>query len=864
MKLFKRLLCVLLVSVMLFSMISVSTMSASAATPLPHLVQLDAVWKSYSYGGGTLYKTGCGIFSLSNAVGYLTGKRIDVPSAAKWAHSIGGYNVNGGDGTYRLVLYPKVQAKYGSTYGFTLNCNGGQGWWAGSSSSVLKQHLANGGVAIGHVPGHFIAIVDYNYNTNKFHVLDSAPSTARGTTSGRGDCWVTQSRLATGKLKLDWFCLLSATGTPADEQDNEKALLAAAIETAKDKRYDQYSAAGVTGLRSAYDNAVAVYNNASSTSANYKTARTTLETAMKGSATTIISANKAYTTSAVANPSGEQSNDGKKLTDGSKGNSDGGTSSFVGFKGQTEIVVDLGSSQASNIYKIYMTAGDWGVAVPYGDQLSMSVSVSNDNVTFNEVASANNAIRTGIKNGNWETLTLTSVRNNAISARYVKFTINSTATNNYVWLDEVEVVNGEPLLSGNVYVNGINQKIGSGDCFVFTPAFGTITVDTANHAWTANVVAKWDAAKNGYVVTSRSFGEGASTPSVTLASDEIFIAANNWETGVTDGSAVKGSAANTNTVNAIQVGDIIRLDGVNVSGGKVAVASYLTVEAAAAPVPPVETPECNHIPGPEHCNSDQVCLSCGKVLATAKGHDEGEWIIEENIKHLTCTKCGEVLKTEAIVTEPEAPAYLKGDINTSGDIDSMDYVLLKRAYFGTFELTDLAVGDLNNNEIIDSMDYVYLRRAYFGTYEVEQVKPQPQPYESAYDEVIYGWMVECEDSLLGEEDGVINYEGAWTYDLNDDGNRELVVQITDYEGKSTYYFYAYEDGKAVKIGEKYGDYSTIETDGANLYICCTDAGLHVAYKVTYEDGKFLTKSMEYDGEKLPYVGGDVNNPLKAY
>ena len=111
----KKLLCVLLVATMVFSMVVSTTLSVSAASPLPHLVQLDAVWKNYSYGGGTLYKTGCGIFSLSNAVGYLTGKRIDVPSAAKWAHSINAYNVNGGDGTYRLVLYPKVQAKYGST-----------------------------------------------------------------------------------------------------------------------------------------------------------------------------------------------------------------------------------------------------------------------------------------------------------------------------------------------------------------------------------------------------------------------------------------------------------------------------------------------------------------------------------------------------------------------------------------------------------------------------------------------------------------------------------------------------------------------------------------------------------------------------
>ena len=67
----------------------------------------------------------------------------------------------------------------------------------------------------------------------------------------------------------------------------------------------------------------------------------------------------------------------------------------------------------------------------------------------------------------------------------------------------------------------------------------------------------------------------------------------------------------------------------------------------------------------------------------------------------------------------EAAKRAKGDVNGNGEIDSMDYVLLKRAYFGTYKLKDISIGDINGNGEIDSMDYVYLRRAYFGTYKIK-------------------------------------------------------------------------------------------------------------------------------------------------
>ncbi len=213
-----RLIGLFLALTMVFSAFVFSAMPASAVTPLPIVIQNDAKWTgaANTYGTGTLRATGCGIFSLVNCVGYLTGKAMDVNEVAAWAYSIGAYNAGGADGTYRYELYPYVEARYGKKYGFTMDCNGTQGWWQGAGSTVLINHLKSGGVAIGHVPGHFIAIVGYNANsTYAYHIYDSYPTTSRGT--GNGDCWVSKSHLSNGgALHLDWFCLMSPALTSPD------------------------------------------------------------------------------------------------------------------------------------------------------------------------------------------------------------------------------------------------------------------------------------------------------------------------------------------------------------------------------------------------------------------------------------------------------------------------------------------------------------------------------------------------------------------------------------------------------------------------------------------------------------------------
>ncbi|MDO5560193.1 MAG: hypothetical protein Q4F95_11410 [Oscillospiraceae bacterium] len=185
----------------LFDSFSVTTYAAST------VVNQKTFSPNNTYGTGTLRNTGCGIFSFANAVNYLNGNNVvNVPTVASWAHSIGAYNSgNTADGTIRATLYNNIQGRFGSTYKFTV----GQQIWGNVSSSTLKNHLKNGGVAAAHVSNHFIALVGYNSSTDKYHVLESYVSSTRSANIPSNDCWVSSSKLRTGKTNVDWFVLLS-------------------------------------------------------------------------------------------------------------------------------------------------------------------------------------------------------------------------------------------------------------------------------------------------------------------------------------------------------------------------------------------------------------------------------------------------------------------------------------------------------------------------------------------------------------------------------------------------------------------------------------------------------------------------------
>jgi hypothetical protein len=127
------------------------------------------------------------------------------------------------------------------------------------------------------------------------------------------------------------------------------------------------------------------------------------------------------------------------------------------------------------------------------------------------------------------------------------------------------------LVKNPICVNQFNVKIGAGDCTIFTSDFngGKITAASANHIWTQHVVLTWDSKQNAYVVTSNTAGVGTSTKDITLKSNQILIAAH--DNGGT-------SATNKQLLAKVQVGQVLKLCGVDIESKSIGLLSYICFE----------------------------------------------------------------------------------------------------------------------------------------------------------------------------------------------------------------------------------------------------------------------------------------------
>ena len=184
--------------------------------------QTDSRWKDVKYGYSDSSKrtqayigkgagglgSGCGLLAVTNAVYYLTGNFLDPAELAEFSLQ-NGCRVDGVGTTHS---FPKVAANhYGSANNFKYD---GESLY----DNDLISHLKKGGTAMALVPGHFIAIVDYDESIGKFLVFDSAATSSRGTTKN-GD-WKTKAEINTGKLATEKFWFYSRINTPTSNQVN--------------------------------------------------------------------------------------------------------------------------------------------------------------------------------------------------------------------------------------------------------------------------------------------------------------------------------------------------------------------------------------------------------------------------------------------------------------------------------------------------------------------------------------------------------------------------------------------------------------------------------------------------------------------
>ncbi len=403
----------------------------------------------------------------------------------------------------------------------------------------------------------------------------------------------------------------------------------------------EYTHTQVMNIRAAYTNAVAVLNSSDATSAEYTSAYNALVSACEKKAVA-LSKGKSYTT--TANTRTDVYADNKiKLTDGIKGDADGGSEGYSGWNGtDVSITVDLGSTMSTSLYKVYMAGGEWGIGYPAGS-VKVEVLYSTDGSTFYSAGSTDDALCTSASSavsGSWNTYEY-RINTSAVNARYIRFNI-SDAANGHIWLDEVEVYGGELPLEDRLYITGINGFVYAGNCMVYTPAFGTITGVNANHKYSWNVIAKWDSSKNGYVVKSSAHGGGESVASVTLASDEIMIAAHGWEgSGITD--PIAGSGFNEAKLKKCKEGDIITFNGVDLVNGYRDVLSYINIEYVS---------EVTYAEG--DVNGD------GKV-------NMFDYMVVKSIclnKH-----------------EPTAEVLERADVNGDGNVNMFDYLVVKSYCF---------------------------------------------------------------------------------------------------------------------------------------------------------------------------------------
>lgn len=171
-------------------------------SPYRDFVQYDPAWGRKDYGNvsdysGKMAAAGCGVVAITNAVYALNGQFLDPMLLADFA--VENHFRIIGAGTHDGI-FKAAAKKFGKAYGFYYVKKS-------YSTSEVREYLKKGCVAISHVPGHYIAVVDFNQKTKRYLVLDSGPIPKRPTNAFGN--WLKREKLESGSLTSSVYYILA-------------------------------------------------------------------------------------------------------------------------------------------------------------------------------------------------------------------------------------------------------------------------------------------------------------------------------------------------------------------------------------------------------------------------------------------------------------------------------------------------------------------------------------------------------------------------------------------------------------------------------------------------------------------------------
>ncbi|MBE6691812.1 MAG: hypothetical protein E7586_00575 [Ruminococcaceae bacterium] len=403
----------------------------------------------------------------------------------------------------------------------------------------------------------------------------------------------------------------------------------------------------------------------------------------------VLSLGASYESSEFTYSNPIYADDGVRLTDGAKGAPSGASSLYAAWQSDATVTIDLGEKVNADIFRGYFacTSG-WGVKNPTG-MTAYYLSDSGSWVKINGKLEIKRLVdeQSNI-DGTWSVDRITITSATPVTTNKIKFEIPRNG--GFIWVDEMEVALnvGEP----------VDIQPENGNLALYKPY-------TAEGIYTSNGTALYPD-ENGDSLT-----DGIIADTQAGYDNYAFVGFNS----LTDYYKTNGYASVTVDLGKTQsLGTFVaRVSSENASntGAGVAVISKAEFYVSSNGINWTKVGEATPALGETDTNATLA-------LDTAVSGRYIQYRFTSNKSWMMISEVEAYSEVKGDIPVIPDPEVMKGDVNGNGEIDSIDYAMLKRAYFGIYNV-EANVGDINGNEEIDSIDYSMLKRVYFGIYQIQ-------------------------------------------------------------------------------------------------------------------------------------------------